>query len=181
MGWISHHLAVVCSVLGARVSTLPPLHHRPAGVTRSTPPSLRHSHLPTSLSRGEAAPQMGLWVSGAPEQLTLQVHLHLSGCSVSLSGMTALLSDFAHPSSLVAFLGTFSGIGVALPPLPCPTGPTNQLPRSACQPCSRWWWSSTGPLRASTVPVGWSAYGTRRIIDSIPEAGAQLTPHAMLF
>lgn len=57
-------------------------------VTRSTPPSLQRSHLPTSLSRGEAAPQMGLWVSGAPEHLTLQLHLHLSGCSASQSGLT---------------------------------------------------------------------------------------------
>lgn len=42
-------------------------------------------------------------------------------------------------------------------PHPCPA--QQPTPQSACLRWCGWWWSSSGPLRACTVPVGWSAWG----------------------
>lgn len=62
--------------------------------------SLLPSHLSTRPSRGEAAPQMEPWASGALEQLPLQVHLHLSCCSAALPGIIFVLCDSLRIRSL---------------------------------------------------------------------------------
>lgn len=81
MGWISHHLLPMYSVLHPR--RLAPL---TCSVTRSTPPSF-----PPTFPLGRRVGKLHCrWGSGAGarvlEQLTLQVHLHLSCCSAALSG-----------------------------------------------------------------------------------------------
>lgn len=85
MGWISHHLLprsyCMYSVLHPR--RLAPL---TCSVTRSTPP-----FFPPTFPLGRRVGKLHCrWGSGAGarvlEQLTLQVHLHLSCCSAALSG-----------------------------------------------------------------------------------------------
>lgn len=114
--------------------------------------SLLPSHLSTRPTRGEAAPQMEPWGSGALEQLALQVHLHLSCCSAALPGIFFVLCDSLHIRSPVTYLLRHRADNLAWEDdaPPCLAGPTPSA--SLLEVVSH------RTPASCAVPVGWSAW-----------------------